>query len=79
MSRLTDWIDACCPELGIDRDDVVERVILDLAREVAHAVDRPAAPVTAFLLGMAVGRGAPLQEAADQLSSQAQAWPAPPE
>jgi hypothetical protein len=36
--------------------------ILDLAREVAHHVVRPGAPVTAFLLGVAVGRGADLEE-----------------
>ncbi|MDG6101140.1 DUF6457 domain-containing protein [Dactylosporangium aurantiacum] len=32
--------------------------ILDLARDVAHNVARPGAPLTAFLLGVAVGRGA---------------------
>jgi hypothetical protein len=31
-------------------------VVLDLARDVAHGVTRPAAPVTAFLLGLAAGR-----------------------
>ena len=33
-------------------------VVLDLARDVAHQVLRPGAPVTAYLLGLAVGRGA---------------------
>jgi len=32
--------------------------VLDLARDVAHAVARPAAPLSAYLLGVAVGRGA---------------------
>jgi hypothetical protein len=32
--------------------------VLDLTREVAHGVSRPAAPLSAFLLGVAVGSGA---------------------
>jgi uncharacterized protein DUF6457 len=77
MTTLTDWIDACCADLGLDRADVVERVILDLTRDVAHGVDRPAAPVTAFLLGLAVGRGASLPETAAELTAKAADWPAP--
>ena len=41
---------------------------LDLAREVAHNVVRPGAPVTAFLLGVAVGRGADLEETRARLA-----------
>ena len=36
----------------------------DVAREVAHGVQRTAAPVTTYLLGLAVGRGATTTEAA---------------
>jgi len=57
MDALDDWMDAVCGELGIERDAAVRKTVLDLARVVAHTVDRPAAPLTAFLLGMAVGRG----------------------
>jgi hypothetical protein len=32
--------------------------VLDLTRDVAHGVSRPAAPLAAFLLGVAVGSGA---------------------
>ena len=32
--------------------------VLDLTRDAAHGVSRPAAPLTAFLLGVAVGEGA---------------------
>ncbi len=31
--------------------------VLDLARDIAHGVARPAAPVGAFLVGVAVGLG----------------------
>jgi hypothetical protein len=33
------------------------RALLDLVREVAHQVERPAGPLSAFLVGVAVGRG----------------------
>lgn len=75
MTVLDDWITAACGELGIDPGLVEQRVILDLARDVAHQVDRPAAPVTAFLLGMAVGSGQPLARTADLLSALAATWP----
>lgn len=59
MSTLEDWTDEVCRELGIE--DVVDRkaattLVLDLARDVAHGVARPAAPLTAFLVGLAAGR-----------------------
>jgi hypothetical protein len=74
MSTLTDWINAACTELGIDPGAVAQRRILDLARDVAHQVDRPAAPVTAFLLGLAVGAGQDLDGAAERLTVLAAGW-----
>ena len=38
--------------------------MLDLARDAAHEIERPAAPLTTFLVGVAVGRGATLEGAA---------------
>lgn len=78
MTTLDDWVTAACAELGVDPTVVDQRVILDLARDVAHQVDRPAAPLTAFLLGVAVGGGQPLRPTAERLSAQAAAWPATP-
>lgn len=74
MSTLADWIGAACAELGIDAASVDQRRILDLARDVAHQVDRPAAPLTAFLLGMAVGGGQDLDSAAERLVALASGW-----
>jgi hypothetical protein len=74
MTVLEDWIDTVCRELGLDRGAVDERAILDLARVVAHQVDRPAAPVSAFLVGIAVGQGKPLAPTADRLAELAAAW-----
>ena len=74
MSTLSDWITAVCGELGIEESQVDQRRILDLARDVAHQVDRPAAPLTAFLAGLAVGRGRPLGQTTDRLTALAADW-----
>lgn len=49
---LDDWIAAAKTELGIDLEVDVHG-LLDMTREVAHGVARPAAPLTAFLVGYA--------------------------
>jgi Domain of unknown function (DUF6457) len=77
VSTLERWTQAACAELGLDPEQVSARLVLDLARDVAHQVDRPAAPLTAFLLGLAVGGGRPLDEAARQLTDLAARWEAP--
>ena len=64
MSTLDDWTDAVCAELGLAPEDATQKTVLDLARVVAHTVDPPAAPLTSFLLGLAVGGGQPLAETA---------------
>lgn len=51
--NLHDWVDELCDVLDIDLD-LDETLILDVAREAAHNVERPAAPITTFLLGYAV-------------------------
>ncbi len=58
MTVLDDWVTAACAELGLDPAEVPVPTVLDLARDVAHQVLRPGAPVSAYLLGLAVGRGA---------------------
>jgi hypothetical protein len=52
---------AVCSDLGLDPGTADARKILDVTRDVAHNVDRPSAPVTAYLMGVAVGRGMPLK------------------
>jgi hypothetical protein len=51
------WTSAVRAELGLP-DDPQVRLVLQVAKDVAHGVLRPAAPVTAYLMGLAVGRGA---------------------
>lgn len=53
--NLHDWIDELCDVLDIEVE-VDEALILDLAREAAHNVQRPAAPISTFLLGYAAAR-----------------------
>jgi len=67
------WIDAVRKELGISVDFDVN-TILDIARDAAHGVERPAAPVTTFLLGYAVAEGADAQEAAVKIALLAKNW-----
>lgn len=49
-------------DVPLDEDAV--HILLDLARDSAHEVERVAAPLTTFLVGIAVGRGATLGSAA---------------
>ena len=68
MSDLQAWTDRAAAARGID-DPVALGLLLDLSRQAAHRVVRPAAPVTTFLLGVAVGRGADLHETAARLGA----------
>ncbi|MEU8590918.1 NTP transferase domain-containing protein [Streptomyces sp. NPDC048664] len=52
---LDEWISAVKNELGIGLD-VDTAALLDLARDAAHGVARPAAPLTTFLVGYAAGQ-----------------------
>lgn len=56
-----DWLTAVATELGVDPDLVRDLVgdVLDLTAAVAHnGPSRPAAPTTAFVVGLAAGAGA---------------------
>lgn len=63
MDTTATWIANAAQALGIDAD-IDTPTVLDVARDVAHGVERPAAPLTTYLLGVAVGRGADPVEAA---------------
>ncbi|MFJ6012249.1 DUF6457 domain-containing protein [Streptomyces sp. NPDC092952] len=54
---LDEWMTAVKDELGIELD-VDNAVLLDLARDAAHGVARPAAPLTTFLVGYAAAKAA---------------------
>jgi Domain of unknown function (DUF6457) len=67
MSTLEQWTAAVCADLGLEPAIVDMKQVLDLAREVAHGVDRPAAPLTAYIVGVAVGRGRDPREAVERI------------
>ena len=57
---LDQWLAALSAEIGTDDltlDNNAIHTLLDLARDSAHEVERVAAPLTTFLVGVAVGRG----------------------
>lgn len=64
MSTLDDWVGLLAAELEVDVA-VDIRGLLDLARDAAHSVDRPAAPLTTFLVGYAAGQAGGGTEAVD--------------
>jgi hypothetical protein len=74
---LHDWIDELCDALEIDVE-VDEALVLDLARDAAHSVERPAAPISTFLLGYAAAlHGADaerLEELAGRATALAESW-----
>lgn len=75
---LDEWITAVKDELGIELD-VDTGVLLDLARDAAHGVARPAAPLTTFLVGYAAAKadgGGPeaVAEAARKAAALAACW-----
>jgi hypothetical protein len=66
-TELGTWATELAAALGLESAEIADiPLILDLARDAAHGVARPAAPVTTFLVGYAagLGRGTPAELAA---------------
>jgi hypothetical protein len=71
------WIETVTAELGITDLEVSESLmkeILAVARDAAHNVERPAAPLSTYLMGVAVARGADPVDVAERIGQLAQAW-----
>ncbi|MET0736381.1 MAG: DUF6457 domain-containing protein [Microbacterium sp.] len=75
---LDEWVATLCTRFGLAADDVPIGLILDLARDVANGVARPAAPVSAFVAGLVMGRtgAGEASETADTISALAADWKA---
>ena len=73
-----DWIDELCDFLGLEDTELDEDLTLDLARDAAHGVERPAAPITTFLVGYAAalrgGSAADVEELAGRAQALAMKW-----
>lgn len=74
------WAAALRERFGLTEDDVPVAAVLDLTRDVANGVARPAAPLGAFVAGLAAGRAgtdpAHVREALAAVAALAQAWEA---
>jgi hypothetical protein len=69
MKELDEWVARLTQELGVPAGDVVVNELLDLAKEAAHNVARPAAPITTFVVGYVAGlRGGGAGEIARTIS-----------
>ncbi|MFC5929247.1 molybdenum cofactor guanylyltransferase [Cryobacterium melibiosiphilum] len=75
------WLFALATKLGLDPDEIPVGLLLDVARDVAHNVARPAAPLSTFLVGLAAaqngGTAADIEDAAALASELALAWTPP--
>ena len=80
---IQEWVAAVARRLDLDLadQDALVTAVLDLTADVAHGVSRPAAPVTAFLVGLAAGRaadpGAAVAEHIAAVRDLAALWPPP--
>jgi hypothetical protein len=62
---LDEWVAEVSDRLGIGPVDTM--AVLDLARDVAHGVARPAAPLTCLLVGLAAGSADDLDRVIEQV------------
>lgn len=85
---LDDWLREAAAALGVSAGDAAVLgeeavgVLLDVARDAAHGVARPAAPLGTFVLGLALGASGggmdDLRRFARRLSDLAGSWEADP-
>lgn len=70
------WLAQVAEELGLEAGVLeAEDALLNMTASVAHGPSRPAAPITAYLIGYAAGsRGIDASEAANKLSVLAKNW-----
>ena len=81
-AALDEWLAAAAAEIGVTDDNIeldteTTRIVLHAAKLIARNVARPAAPLSTFLLGVAVGAaGDPLalKHLAEQLGELALGW-----
>ncbi len=65
--ELDAWAGVAARRLGVALEPGDVPAILDLAKDAAHGVTRPAAPLTAYLAGLAVGAGRTLADVSADL------------
>ncbi|MFC5678371.1 DUF6457 domain-containing protein [Aeromicrobium endophyticum] len=79
-SALAVWASGLAADLGVEQVLDIDAV-LDLAADAAHGIMRPAAPLTTYLVGVAVGRAggdpARVAEVIERVRVAIEAWDAP--
>ena len=77
-SALEQWAAALADELDLDLGDLDVQALLDVARDAAHSVVRPAAPISTFLIGYAAGNraaaGDDIADECEKASALANGW-----
>jgi hypothetical protein len=71
---MDEWITRLCDALDVPIADVDVNAVLDLARDAAHNVDRPAAPITTYIVG---GGGRAVTHVTELAAALARDWDAP--
>lgn len=52
----TRWVGQTCAALDLDPTDIDIPLVHELSKNVSHQVTRPLAPVSSYILGIAIGR-----------------------
>ncbi len=63
------WVAKACQAVGVDPSDVDIVAIHALTKQVARRGDRPLAPVSSYILGLAVARGGDVAELIAQIEA----------
>lgn len=58
QQRWLDWVTEAATAVGVDPGEVDIVQLHYLSKQVAHRLERPLAPVSTFILGLALGSGA---------------------
>lgn len=65
------WVERTCDALQLDADTVDIRLVHEVSKHVSHQVTRPLAPVSSYILGIAIGRAIERGETMDAAARQA--------
>lgn len=68
------WVRALAESLRVTADDHPIGVLLDLTRDAAHGVVRPAGPLTTYLVGLAVAQGMTIEDAVARTRATIAEW-----
>jgi hypothetical protein len=74
VTELAEWTSAVCSDLGVNESQLDPALILDMASAVQRTVAKSAAPPTAYLLGLAVGRGLAVADVAQRVEALTLRW-----